>query len=76
VRAPIVYGWVFAGHQMGAALAAWGAGELRDVTGSYQLAFVLAGAACLVAAIGVLRIPGAEDELRVGPLVSVEASAA
>jgi len=37
---------------------------------------VLAGAACLVAVIGVLRIPGAEDELRVGPLVSVEASAA
>jgi MFS family permease len=61
-RAPVVYGWVFAGHQMGAALAAWGAGMLRDATGSYRLAFVLAGAACFVAAAGVLRIPGAGDE--------------
>ena len=31
LRGPLVYGWVFAGHQMGAAVAAWGAGELRDV---------------------------------------------
>jgi predicted MFS family arabinose efflux permease len=74
VRAPIVYGWVFAGHQMGAALAAWGAGELRDVTGSYRLAFTLAGAACFVAAIGVLRIAGADDEAPLPPLVAAEPS--
>ena len=52
-RGPLVYGWVFAGHQVGAALAAWGAGELRDRTGSYQLAFVIAGLSCVVAAAGV-----------------------
>lgn len=52
-RGPLVYGWVFAGHQVGAALAAWGAGELRDRTGSYQLAFVIAGVCCVVAAVGV-----------------------
>lgn len=55
-RGPLVYGWVFAGHQIGGALAAWGAGALHDVTGSYELPFVLAGVACLVAAGGVLRI--------------------
>ena len=39
-----------------AALAAWGAGWLHDRTGSYQLSFIIAGVACLVAAIGVLQI--------------------
>lgn len=57
VRAPVVYGWVFAGHQVGAAIAAVGAGWLRDTTGSYQPAFVIAGLMCLVAAWGVRRIP-------------------
>ncbi|MBA3288451.1 MAG: MFS transporter [Acidimicrobiia bacterium] len=55
-RGPLVYGWVFAGHQLGAALAAWGAGELRDVTGTYRPAFVAAGICCMVAAVGVTRI--------------------
>jgi MFS family permease len=55
-RGPMVYGWVFAGHQVGGALSAWGAGWLHDRTGSYQLSFVLAGVACLIAAAGVLRI--------------------
>lgn len=55
-RAPVVYGWVFAGHQVGAAIAAVGAGAIRDATGSYQLAFIIAGAFCLVAAVGVRRI--------------------
>ncbi len=55
-RGPLVYGWVFAGHQVGGALAAWGAGALHDSTGSYRPAFIAAGAACLVAAAGVLRI--------------------
>ncbi len=64
-RGPVVYGWVFAGHQLGAALAAWGAGFIRDHTGSYQLAFVIAGAYCLVAAVGVLLIrrPDAANEV-------------
>ena len=55
-RGPLVYGWVFAGHQVGGALAAWGAGALHDSTGSYRSAFVIAGAACLVAALGSLSI--------------------
>lgn len=55
-RGPVVYGWVFAGHQVGGALAAWGAGVLHDRTGSYRPAFVLAGIACVVAAAGVRGI--------------------
>ena len=51
-----MFGWVFAAHQLGAALAAWGAGEMRDVLGSYQPAFVVAGIACLGAALAVLQI--------------------
>lgn len=51
-RGPLVYGWVFAGHQVGAAIAAWGAGLLRDATGSYSTSFMIAGAACLLAAFG------------------------
>ncbi len=55
-RATVAYGWVFAGHQIGAAIAAWGAGMLRDLTGSYQPAFLIAGLACFVAAAGTQRI--------------------
>jgi len=55
-RGPLVYGWVFAGHQVGAAVAAWGAGELRDITGTYRPAFIAAGLCCMVAAVGVTRI--------------------
>ncbi len=53
-RAPIVFGWVFTGHQLGAAVAAFGAGVSRDALGSYLPAFTLAGGACLVAALLVL----------------------
>jgi predicted MFS family arabinose efflux permease len=62
-RGPLVYGWVFAGHQIGGALAAWGAGALHDATGDYQAAFLIAGVACLVAGVGVLRISAAPDDL-------------
>ncbi len=62
-RGPLVYGWVFAGHQVGGALAAWGAGVLHDTTGSYRISFVLAGVACLVAAVGVTRIRREPAEL-------------
>ncbi|MFE3544805.1 hypothetical protein ACFXK0_17740 [Nocardia sp. NPDC059177] len=48
---PIAFGWVFAAHQVGAAIAATGAGVIRDVQGSYDLAWYLAGALCGVAAL-------------------------
>jgi len=55
-KAGIVFGWVVAAHQVGAACAAYGAGALRTVTGSYTLAFFSAGALCVIAALVVLPI--------------------
>jgi predicted MFS family arabinose efflux permease len=46
----VVFGWVFASHQVGAALAASAAGLVRTSTGSYDAAWLGAGALCLVAA--------------------------
>lgn len=54
--ATVAYGWLYAGHQLGASLAAWGAGEIRDRAGSYQLAFLVAAGCCLVASVGVLHV--------------------
>jgi len=51
VDGPIVFGWVFASHQIGAALAATGAGAIRDMQGSYNLAWYLAGGLCAAAAL-------------------------
>jgi sugar phosphate permease len=47
---PVVFGWVFASHQIGAAVAAFGAGYIRDAQGSYDNAFHVAAALCVVAA--------------------------
>ena len=56
-RAPVVFGWVFASHQVGSAFAAFGGGVVRDVTGSYDLAWFLAGALCIAAAAMSFLIP-------------------
>ncbi|MBX9922166.1 MAG: MFS transporter, partial [Mycolicibacterium frederiksbergense] len=50
-RSPIVFGWVFASHQLGAAIAAAGAGWIRDLQGTYDLAFYLAAGLCFGAAL-------------------------
>ncbi|TDG10631.1 MFS transporter, partial [Paracraurococcus ruber] len=55
-HAPVVFGWVFTAHQLGAAVAALGAGLSRDALASYLPAFALAGAACLVAAALALAL--------------------
>ncbi|WP_286199155.1 MFS transporter [Mycobacterium sp. ELW1] len=55
-RSPVVFGWVFAAHQLGAAVAAAGAGRLRDVQGTYNLAFYLAAALCALAALLCWRV--------------------
>lgn len=55
--APIVFGWIVVGHQIGAALAAYGAGIVREVAGSYAPAFVASGVFALVAAAAVLALP-------------------
>ncbi|WP_433656357.1 MFS transporter [Nocardia sp. CA-128927] len=48
---PVAFGWVFASHQIGSAIAATGAGVIRDVQGSYNLAWYLAGGLCATAAV-------------------------
>src|SRR5947199_2450112 len=52
----IVYGWIFASHQLGAASIAFAAGAVRTFFGDYQLAFMSSGLLCLVAAGLVLRV--------------------
>jgi sugar phosphate permease len=49
-RGAVVFGWVFASHQFGAALAATGAGLIRDRLGDYDLAWYVAGTLAVVAA--------------------------
>ena len=56
----IVFGWVFASHQIGAAIAAAAAGVIRDTTGEYTIAWFGAAALCAVAAavsFGIRRRP-------------------
>ena len=55
-RAGLVFGWVFAAHQLGAAVAAYGAGLTRTLLLTYEPAVFAAGMACLVAAIAVTAI--------------------
>jgi predicted MFS family arabinose efflux permease len=57
-RAPVVFGWIFAAHQLGGAFAAWGGGLSRTVLLSYSPALYTAGAACLAAAAAVLLVRG------------------
>ncbi len=52
----LMFGWIAAAHQLGAALAAFGAGTLRTALGTYFEAFMLAGLLCLGAALMVLLI--------------------
>lgn len=52
----IVFGWVVAAHQLGAATAAFEAGLLRQWFGSYDLAFMMAGYVCMLAALMSVRI--------------------
>jgi len=53
---PVIVSWVFCAHQIGGAAAALGAGAVRSATGSYFLAFLASGAACMLASLLVLRI--------------------
>ncbi|HUA81653.1 MAG TPA: MFS transporter [Dyella sp.] len=71
--APVVFGWVVAGHQVGAATAAFMAGVLRVQMGSYLTPFVIAGATGVVAAFLALRIRRRDESLPSGALASESA---
>ncbi len=55
-RANLVFGWIFAGHQLGAASAAFGAGLVRSELATYVPAFIVSGMLCLVGAGLVLSL--------------------
>ena len=55
-RAPIMFGWIAAGHQLGAAITAFSAGWIRTTFGDYQLAFWTSGGLCLFAALLALMV--------------------
>ncbi|MEU8885839.1 MFS transporter [Streptomyces hydrogenans] len=61
----IVFGWVLASHQVGAAVVAFAGGVARDVFGSYDTVWYASGALCAAAALMalVIRRPGGTDGL-------------
>lgn len=56
-RAGVVFGWVFGAHMIGAGIASGMAGWIREALGDYQLAFLISGVACVLAALVVGSIP-------------------
>lgn len=55
-KASLVFGWVFAGHQLGAASSAFFAGATRTQYDSYMPAVFIAGALCVLAALLILTV--------------------
>jgi len=55
-RATVVYGWVFVAHQIGGAIAAFGAAVLRVQFGDYAIAFYISALLCLITSYFVLQI--------------------
>jgi predicted MFS family arabinose efflux permease len=74
-RAPVVFGWVFASHQVGSAIAAFGGGVVRDLTGSYNPAWYGAGLLCLLASALSITLRGPRAEPVVAPAAGQSSSA-
>lgn len=64
-KANIVFGWIFAGHQLGSATAAYGAGLSRTIYLSYLPAFFVAGLLCIIAALAFVVLRQTEGPRRV-----------
>jgi sugar phosphate permease len=56
-RGAMIVGWIFAGHQLGGAAAAYGAGLTRTVMLTYSPALYAAGGACILAAFAIFLVP-------------------
>jgi predicted MFS family arabinose efflux permease len=63
-RTPVLFGWIFAAHQLGGAVIAAGAGITRDALATYIPAFVFAGIMCLVAATSMSLLLGKRNPAR------------
>lgn len=55
-KSGVIYGWIFASHQAGAALAAYGGGLIYKFFNSYTWAFFLAGVFCALASLFVIMV--------------------
>ena len=54
---PAVFAWIFAAHHFSAGVMAFGTGVSRDMLGTYEPAFLLAGVLCFVAAVCFFAVP-------------------
>ena len=64
-RGAIVFGWVFASHMIGAAVAATASGIMREAQGSYSMSWWLAAALAVLAAGACLAIPQVRERVSV-----------
>ena len=55
-KSGVIYGWIFASHQVGAAAAAYGGGLFYQFLNSYTGSFLMAGVFCLLASFFVIFI--------------------
>jgi MFS family permease len=60
----MMFGWIMVCHQVGAAVAAYGAGLIRTIYGDYWSAFIAGGVLCFIAAALVLRVGSASRKNR------------
>jgi sugar phosphate permease len=60
-KAPLVFGWMFVAHQIGASVAAYGAGVTRTLEGTYAPAFAISGSLCVIAGLASLAIQGKRE---------------
>ncbi|MGG1659966.1 MFS transporter [Brevibacillus sp. NRS-1366] len=63
----MIFGWIVVAHQVGASVAAYGAGVMREWLGSYSVPFIVAGLVCLLAALMAMRI-AKQTSMSVGEL--------
>jgi sugar phosphate permease len=52
----VIYGWIGASHQLGASMAALGAGAIRTLLGDYRAAFWIAGTLCMIAGLAFVTV--------------------
>jgi sugar phosphate permease len=70
VDGPIVFGWIFTAHQIGAGVGALAAGVVRTQVETYTPAWVGAGAICVVAAVIVTQIGRTAAHRRTAPALA------
>lgn len=66
----IVFGWVLAAHQTGAAVIAFVAGLARDAFGAYDVVWYASGGLCAAATLMVLVLRGAGTAREPGPVAT------